>query len=344
MHSPEFSRSVRRRAVSARLSGHERCQCRHLVRLRLDRPVDPEGGDRRRCGRGHEGSGPAAGRAQPGGARGERVHRCRRPDDRRARRRRDRRGGRPRRRRHRSTPTACASPRRRSPGPRRSTLDLATTLADVDGVDAKAAGQAVTEGVLLASYRYVGRKTDRADIGSKLEIADARRGRQASAKQVEQGAERGVRRRHVGGARPRAGQHAADLPQRRTTSPTRAVDIAAEIGLDGRGVQQGPARTARLRWPARREPRLGRAAAHGQAHVHAAQPDRSPRPGRQGDHVRLGWHLAEGRRRVPPDHEDGHVGRRGGAVDDVGAQGAALQDEGHRVPDVHRQHAVGQRR
>ena len=30
-------------------------------------------------------------------------------------------------------------------------------------------------------------------------------------------------------------------------------------------------------------------------------------------------------------------------ADDVGAQGAQLQDRGHRVPDVHRQHAVGQR-
>ena len=37
---------------------------------------------------------------------------------------------------------------------------IATTLADVEGVDSKSAGQAIAEGVLLASYRYVGLKTD----------------------------------------------------------------------------------------------------------------------------------------------------------------------------------------
>lgn len=44
---------------------------------------------------------------------------------------------------------------------------LATTLADAGDVDPAAAGQAVTEGVLLASYRYVGLKTGD-DVASKL--------------------------------------------------------------------------------------------------------------------------------------------------------------------------------
>lgn len=44
---------------------------------------------------------------------------------------------------------------------------LATTLADAGDVDPGAAGQAVAEGVLLASYRYVGLKTAD-DTGSKL--------------------------------------------------------------------------------------------------------------------------------------------------------------------------------
>jgi leucyl aminopeptidase len=44
---------------------------------------------------------------------------------------------------------------------------LATNLADLEGVDGRSAGQAVTEGILLASYRYVGLKND-ADAGSKL--------------------------------------------------------------------------------------------------------------------------------------------------------------------------------
>ena len=68
--------------------------------------------------------------------------------------------------------------------------DLATNLADLDGVDASAAGQAVTEGVLLASYRYVGLK-GAADAGSKLEslthVVSAKR-----SKGVEQGAGAGA--------------------------------------------------------------------------------------------------------------------------------------------------------
>lgn len=45
---------------------------------------------------------------------------------------------------------------------------LATTLADADGVDPEEAARAVVEGVLLASYRYVGLKTAD-DVGSELE-------------------------------------------------------------------------------------------------------------------------------------------------------------------------------
>lgn len=44
---------------------------------------------------------------------------------------------------------------------------LATNLADLDGSDARSVGQAVAEGVLLASYRYVGLKTANG-TGSKL--------------------------------------------------------------------------------------------------------------------------------------------------------------------------------
>jgi len=67
---------------------------------------------------------------------------------------------------------------------------LATNLTDVDGVEAEAAGKAVVEGVLLASYRYVGLKTA-ADVGSKLEsltlVSAAKR-----AEGVARGAERGA--------------------------------------------------------------------------------------------------------------------------------------------------------
>jgi len=55
---------------------------------------------------------------------------------------------------------------------------VATNLADVASVDPEAAGRAVAEGILLASYRYVGLKTGD-DVGSKLEsvtlIAGAKR-------------------------------------------------------------------------------------------------------------------------------------------------------------------------
>jgi leucyl aminopeptidase len=66
---------------------------------------------------------------------------------------------------------------------------LATNLADVDGVDAATAAQAVTEGVLLASYRYTGLKNDPSNA-SRLEsltlvAADKR------AKEAAKGAARG---------------------------------------------------------------------------------------------------------------------------------------------------------
>ena len=61
---------------------------------------------------------------------------------------------------------------------------LATNLADVDGVDPKAAAQAVTEGVLLASYRYTGLKNDPKNA-SRLEaltlVAGAKRPRTSPA-------------------------------------------------------------------------------------------------------------------------------------------------------------------
>ncbi|HYN31583.1 MAG TPA: leucyl aminopeptidase [Ilumatobacteraceae bacterium] len=67
--------------------------------------------------------------------------------------------------------------------------ELATNLADLEGVDAGAAGQAVAEGVLLASYRYVGLKNDPKNAARltslTLVVSDKRR------KGVDQGAERG---------------------------------------------------------------------------------------------------------------------------------------------------------
>ena len=101
---------------------------------------------------------------------------------------------------------------------------LATNLTDVDSVDADAAGRAVVEGVLLASYRYVGLKTAD-ELGSKLGaltvVAGAKR-----AKGVERGAEAG---RVIAGA-------AAFARELANTPPTylNAKDIAA------RAVELGP--------------------------------------------------------------------------------------------------------
>lgn len=102
---------------------------------------------------------------------------------------------------------------------------LATNLADVDGVDPATAGQAVTEGVLLASYRYTGLKNDPKNA-SRLEsvtlIAGAKR-----ATGVAEGAERG---RVVAAA-------AAFARELANTPPTylNATDIAAKAVELGTG-------------------------------------------------------------------------------------------------------------
>ncbi len=102
---------------------------------------------------------------------------------------------------------------------------LAVNLADLDEVDARAAGQAVTEGVLLASYRYTGLKNDPANA-SRLEsltlvVGDKRR------KAVEQGAERG----HVVAGAATFARELANTP------PTylNAKDLAAKAVALGSG-------------------------------------------------------------------------------------------------------------
>jgi len=106
---------------------------------------------------------------------------------------------------------------------------LATNLADVDGVDAGEAGQAVVEGVLLASYRYVGLKNDESS-GSKLTslglIAGAKR-----AKGVERGAERGA---VVAGAAGLARELANTPPTYLNAKDiaAKAVEIGSTSGLE----------------------------------------------------------------------------------------------------------------
>ena len=90
--------------------------------------------------------------------------------------------------------------------------------------------------------------------------------------------------------RPGTGEHAAEPPDGDATWPTKAVELAAEHGLEVEVFDKDAARGAGLRRHARRQRRLDRAAAHGQAHVLAAQPEGAPGARRQGRHVRLGRH------------------------------------------------------
>ncbi len=103
--------------------------------------------------------------------------------------------------------------------------DLATNLADVDGVDAKVAAQAVVEGVLLASYRYVGLKNDES-VGSKLTTLTMTAGPKR-AKGVEQGAAAG----HTVAAAAAFARELANTPPSYLNA-TDIADKAVVIGND----------------------------------------------------------------------------------------------------------------
>ena len=72
---------------------------------------------------------------------------------------------------------------------------LATSLADIEGVDGADAGQAVVEGALLATYRFRGRKTEAPEVGHHQ--PDARRRPEAHRRrQGRRAPRRGDRRSH----------------------------------------------------------------------------------------------------------------------------------------------------
>ena len=106
--------------------------------------------------------------------------------------------------------------------------ELATSLADVDGVDARAAAQAVTEGVLLASYRYVGLKNDESGA-AKLNALTLTAGAKRS-KGVEQGAASG---QIVAGAAAMARELANTPPSYLNAKDIadKAVALGADSGL-----------------------------------------------------------------------------------------------------------------
>ena len=105
---------------------------------------------------------------------------------------------------------------------------LATNLADVEGVDAKVAAQAVTEGVLLASYRYTGLKND-AKNASRLVALTLVAGAKTE-KDVDKGAQRG---QTIASAAAFARELANTPPTHlnATDIAAKAVEIGAEAGL-----------------------------------------------------------------------------------------------------------------
>lgn len=106
---------------------------------------------------------------------------------------------------------------------------LATNLADLDAVDGAVAAQAVVEGVLLASYRYVGLKNDTSGASAVTELVVTASAKRDAA--VRRGAERGaVTARAAGLARDLANCPPAYLTARRIADL--AVRIADEAGLD----------------------------------------------------------------------------------------------------------------
>ena len=105
---------------------------------------------------------------------------------------------------------------------------LATNLADVEGVDARVAAQAVTEGVLLASYRYTGLKND-AKNASHLVALTLVTGPKTE-KEVDKGAQRG---QTIASAAAFARELANTPPTHlnATDIAAKAVEIGAEAGL-----------------------------------------------------------------------------------------------------------------
>jgi leucyl aminopeptidase len=105
--------------------------------------------------------------------------------------------------------------------------EVGTTLADVDGVDAASAAQAVTEGVYLAAYRYHGLKTSSpasTTSGLHLAVSERRLG----------GARLGAERGAATSAAVSLARDLANTPPAHLTAQAmadRAVAVAASAGL-----------------------------------------------------------------------------------------------------------------
>jgi leucyl aminopeptidase len=106
---------------------------------------------------------------------------------------------------------------------------LAINLADLAHLDAKAAGQAVVEGVLLGSYRYVGLKNDESSAATLAELTLVAGDKRIKA--VEQGAERGA----VVASAAALARELANTPPTYLNAKDialKAVEIGAATGLE----------------------------------------------------------------------------------------------------------------
>jgi len=106
---------------------------------------------------------------------------------------------------------------------------IATTLADLDGVDAKVAAQAVTEGALLAAYRYIGLKTDVSGASTLASLALVVGDKRSAG--AKAGAERGV----VTSAAAWLARDLANTPPAYLTArkmADKAVAVAGGAGLE----------------------------------------------------------------------------------------------------------------
>ena len=105
---------------------------------------------------------------------------------------------------------------------------LATNLAATDGVDAGTAARVVTEGVLLADYRYVGQKSDKSSV-SKLESVSLVVGQSE-----ERAATRGIAHGIVNADAANLARELANTPANLLTAraiAAQAVELAGSRGL-----------------------------------------------------------------------------------------------------------------
>ncbi len=220
---------------------------------------------------------------------------------------------------------------------------LATGLADAagSGVAPAAAAAAVTEGMLLARYRYEQRKRVKSDqpLAELTLVTTAERAKAATA----------------GAARGKAMASAAMLARDLANAPAmeltaaRMADIAQDVARD-RGLQvevfgkadlekMGCGGILGVNAGSTEPPRMVKLTykPKGRSKGHLAMVG-------QGHHVRLGRHQHQAARGHAALHEDGHGGCRRRARRDVRSARARLPDDGHRFPHVHRQHALRARR